>query len=348
MSADLRILEESNLVLTTPDKFDMVSRRWKQKRGKVIQELNLLVADDLHLLEDQEIGPIYEAVVSRMRFIHTQLQSPNFRICGFAASLANAKDIAEWIGASYQTLHNFSPNVRQVPLEMMINGFDVHNRNTRLQAMSRPVYQAIKNNAPPPKPVLVFVSDRKQCRLVALDLLLAAAADDQPKRFLNVRDEVLAPHLKASFIEKREALKQCLSFGVGFLHEGFSEQERKHVCNLYSAGALQVGFLVLRSVRLCYRIPPHSSRLPTPPSSPLLPTPPHSSPLLPTSPSPHLPISPPPHLPSPPPLPTSHPTSPLPPSPLPHPTSLVLRAGTEARLQGGKFSEQERKHPARG
>eukprot|EP00442_Polarella_glacialis_P040119 CAMPEP_0115164844 /NCGR_PEP_ID=MMETSP0227-20121206/73256_1 /TAXON_ID=89957 /ORGANISM="Polarella glacialis, Strain CCMP 1383" /LENGTH=54 /DNA_ID=CAMNT_0002577237 /DNA_START=54 /DNA_END=215 /DNA_ORIENTATION=+ len=54
--------------------------------------------------------------------------------------------------------------------------------------MSRPVYQSIKHYSPD-KPVIVFVPDRKQARMTAIDLLLHAASDDKPKRFLHVSEE---------------------------------------------------------------------------------------------------------------------------------------------------------------
>ncbi|CAD7931404.1 unnamed protein product [Amoebophrya sp. A25] len=238
VAADLRIIQNSNLVITTPEKFDMVSRRHKAKKGQVIQELDLLLCDELHLLEDPEAGPIYEAVVSRMRFV-TMQTGGSLRIVGFAASLANAKDVTEWIGASFATMYNFSPSVRSVPLELMIHGFDIHNRMTRLQSMSRPVYQALKSHSPN-KPCIVFVSDRKQCRVAALDLLLNAASDDTPKRFLRVKQESIEPYLKTDFVQKRDALARCLAHGVGYIHEGFSAQEIEFVCKLYRAGALQV------------------------------------------------------------------------------------------------------------
>ena len=46
-----------------------------------------------------------------MRYISVQLEAP-IRIVGLAASLANAKDVAEWIGAPAGGLFNFHPNVR--------------------------------------------------------------------------------------------------------------------------------------------------------------------------------------------------------------------------------------------
>lgn len=231
-TSDVKILEESNIVITTPEKWDLMSRRWKTRKS--VQDVRLFIADELHLL-DSDVGPTLEAVVSRMRYISVQVQQP-IRIVALAASLANAKDVGEWIGASATGLFNFSPNVRTVPLEMVIQGFDIHHRSTRLLAMSRPVYQSIKHYSPD-KPVIVFVPDRKQARMTAIDLLLHAAADDKPKRFLHVSDEAMKPHLAAS---REKSLKQTLEYGVGFLHEGFGQMERAVIERLFEAGAIQV------------------------------------------------------------------------------------------------------------
>ena len=142
-----------------------------------------------------------------------------------AASLANAKDVAEWIGAQSTGLFNFSPKVRTVPLEMIIQGFDQHHRATRLLAMSRPVYGAIKSYSPE-KPVIIFAPDRKQCRLTAVDLLLQAASDDTPNRFLKVDKKLMEPHIA---LARESALKQTLAQGVGYIHEGFTRSEREMV-----------------------------------------------------------------------------------------------------------------------
>jgi pre-mRNA-splicing helicase BRR2 len=69
--------------VTTPDKWDLISRRWRRK--KVLQQVRLVIADELQLLES-EAGPAMEVCVSRMRYISAQLQHP-IRIVGLAASL---------------------------------------------------------------------------------------------------------------------------------------------------------------------------------------------------------------------------------------------------------------------
>ena len=49
----------------------------------------------------------------------------------------------------------------------------------------------------PVKPVLVFVSSRRQTRLTALDLLAYAAADERPRQFVHMPEHELEQALAA-------------------------------------------------------------------------------------------------------------------------------------------------------
>ena len=86
--------------------------------------------------------------------------------------------MAEWIGAT--AVFNFHPSVRPVPLEIAIHGFDQFNQNQRLLAMQKQVYQNIKQQAKG-KPTIIFVSDRKQARVLGLDLVTMCFSDNDSK-----------------------------------------------------------------------------------------------------------------------------------------------------------------------
>ncbi|CBZ54476.1 RNA helicase-related protein required for pre-mRNA splicing, related [Neospora caninum Liverpool] len=246
MQQDMKLLEQSQLVLATPEKWDFVSRRWKTR--KVLQSIRLLLVDDLHLL-NSPVGSTLEICLSRTRYISAQLQRP-IRIVAMANSLANAKDVGDWLGVSSSGLFNFHPSVRTVPLEISLHGFDVYHREARLLAMSKAVYQAVKLytsnredersgslSSRKLKNVIVFCSDRRHCRLTAIDLLLQAAADDDPKKFLHVSDEVMS---KYTSVVRDKMLNETLSYGVGLLHSGLSAAEQQLVQQLHAAGAIQV------------------------------------------------------------------------------------------------------------
>jgi hypothetical protein len=96
---------QGNIVVATPEHWDMLSRRWKQR--KAVQDVPLFVVDEMHLLGGPQ-GAALEVITSRMRYISSQLERP-IRILALATSLANAKDVGEWIGASSHGLFNFPP-----------------------------------------------------------------------------------------------------------------------------------------------------------------------------------------------------------------------------------------------
>ena len=92
-------------------------------------------------------------------------------ILGLSTALANAKDLADWLGIEGQTgLYNFRPSVRPVPLEVHISGYPGKHYCPRMVSMNKPAFQAIQQHSPT-KPVLIFVSSRRQTRLTALDLI---------------------------------------------------------------------------------------------------------------------------------------------------------------------------------
>lgn len=67
-----------------------------------------------------------------MRYMSSQLPNP-VRLVGFSHSLANARDVGEWMGATGHATFNFAPGVRPVPLEIHMHGLDIHNFEARMQ-----------------------------------------------------------------------------------------------------------------------------------------------------------------------------------------------------------------------
>lgn len=56
-TSDVRLLDAHHVVLATPQQWDMISRRWKQR--KAVQAVGLFIADELQLLGGQQ-GPTLE------------------------------------------------------------------------------------------------------------------------------------------------------------------------------------------------------------------------------------------------------------------------------------------------
>ncbi|KAF9443271.1 Sec63-domain-containing protein [Macrolepiota fuliginosa MF-IS2] len=231
-SADLRLLEKADVVVCTPSQWDVLSRRWRQRKN--VQNIGLLIADEIQQVGG-EVGPTYEVVISRTRYVSFQTKVST-RIVACGVSLANAEDLGEWIGAKSHTIFNFSPNARPLNMEIHIQSFTIPHFPSLMISMSKPAYLAILEYSPT-KPILVFVPSRRQCRLTVDDLLLHCAADDDSDRFLNLEPEELQKHLDHV---NDKGLVETLKHGIGYYHEALDRQDKKIVQRLFESGAIQV------------------------------------------------------------------------------------------------------------
>lgn len=85
-----------------------------------------------------------------------------------------------------------------------------------MATMNKPAYAAIQTHSPS-KPVLIFVSSRRQTRLTALDIIAYAAADEKPRAFVHMEEAKLNQIL---LMVKDSSLRHTLQFGVGLHHAG--------------------------------------------------------------------------------------------------------------------------------
>lgn len=242
-TADLKVLDQADLVLATPAQWDVLSRQWQRRKN--VQSVQLFIADELHMLGGYG-GYVYEVVVSRMRHIALQLEN-GLRIVGLSVPLSNARDIGEWIGASKHTIYNFSPHARPVPLELHIQSYNIPHFPSLMLAMAKPAYHSILQLSPD-KPALIFVPSRKQTRSSAIDLLAACTADDNEDRFLHADVNELAPLFNR--IQER-TLAESLTHGIGYYHEALSPTDKRIVSHLFTIGAIQV---LLASRDVCWEI----------------------------------------------------------------------------------------------
>jgi len=47
-AVDLKLMEKGDIIIATPEQWDMMSRRWRQR--KIVQSIKLFIIDELHLL----------------------------------------------------------------------------------------------------------------------------------------------------------------------------------------------------------------------------------------------------------------------------------------------------------
>ncbi|ODV95077.1 hypothetical protein PACTADRAFT_44149 [Pachysolen tannophilus NRRL Y-2460] len=229
---DSKDVRNADIIITTPEKFDGISRNWQTR--VFVQKVSLVIMDEIHLLASDR-GPILEMIVSRMNYISSQTKKP-VRLLGMSTAVANAMDMAGWLGVK-EGLFNFPQSVRPVPLQMYIDGFPDNLAFCPLmKTMNKPSFMAIKKHSPT-KPVLIFVASRRQTRLTALDIIHLCGMEENPRRFLKIEEDELDIVLRSV---KDETLRLSLQFGIGLHHAGLTESDRQISHKLFESSKIQI------------------------------------------------------------------------------------------------------------
>jgi activating signal cointegrator complex subunit 3 len=258
---DQSVLEKADILVCTPEKWDLISRGWRTTGRNYISRVALLIIDEVHLL-GQDRGGVLEAIVSRTRYISsfTKQQrkekhldsnsnaddgSPSevTRIIGLSTALANPIDLADWLGVdtkghgptSMRGLYNFRPSVRPVPTIVHIQGYPGKHYCPRMATMNKPCFAAIKELSPT-KPTLIFVASRRQTRLTAFDII-SYAANENPGMFLGCSEMVAQA---AAERVTDDALRHTITFGIGLHHAGLASTDRDIVEKMFLQREIKV------------------------------------------------------------------------------------------------------------
>ncbi|KAH9778124.1 DExH-box ATP-dependent RNA helicase DExH14 [Citrus sinensis] len=190
---DLMALLSADIIISTPEKWD--------------EPYNSFAGTFVNL----------QVIVSRMRYISSQTERA-VRFIGLSTALANAGLIQF---ASFQN----DDLAREMFGLALGEGYPGKFYCPRMNSMNKPAYAAICTHSPT-KPVLIFVSSRRQTRLTALDLIQFAASDETPRQFLGMPEEDLQMVLSQVTDQN---LRQTLQFGIGLHHAGLNDKDRSLV-----------------------------------------------------------------------------------------------------------------------
>ncbi len=79
-----------DIIVTTNEKADSLLRH----RARWVSDVSLIIADEVHLLNEPERGPTLEVVLARLIQVN-----PDIQILALSATIKNAEELAEWLKA---------------------------------------------------------------------------------------------------------------------------------------------------------------------------------------------------------------------------------------------------------
>lgn len=228
--AQLASVKESDIIITTPEKWDSMTRRWHDHK-KLMEMVRLFLIDEVHMLKETR-GAVLEAVVSRMKSIGTSV-----RFVALSATIPNPEDIALWLsnndsnGLSPAKLHRFGEEFRPVKLERHVYGYPQKGNDFMFEVLLNHKLLDIISKHAQGKPTVIFSGTRKGCSSAAkiLTSALSANSANWPWR---------PPGKEYDF--KNAELALYVRKGVAFHHAGLDPSDRSLVESLFSRGEVPV------------------------------------------------------------------------------------------------------------
>ncbi|CUS11806.1 unnamed protein product [Tuber aestivum] len=229
--SQLRNVKDGDIIVTTPEKWDSMTRRWEDHR-KLLEMVRLFLIDEVHILKEDR-GATLEVVVSRMKSIGSDV-----RFIALSATVPNSADIAEWLGkcssVTQSPAHDqrFGEEFRPVKLQKFVYGYQSPGNDFVFdKKLDRALQEVIQKHSVR-KPIMVFCMTRAMCISTAKVLAQCCSTAKPADRMWS------APTIQFSFKDKDlHATGAC---GVAFHHAGLDQKDRALVERLFLEGHLSV------------------------------------------------------------------------------------------------------------
>ncbi|KAL7520340.1 hypothetical protein ACHAWX_005064 [Stephanocyclus meneghinianus] len=234
--------EAAHVLVTTPEKWDVVTR--KGGDGTLGSTCGLLIIDEVHLLADER-GAVIESVVARLhRWVESSQRQ--VRLVGLSATLPNYEDVATFLRVDKaKGLFFFGPEHRPVPLQQTFIGVTAHTKDKlrREKKMDEVCYEVVTDALRNGHQVMVFVHSRKGTGTTAKALAERAAMENELERlFIGEEGENDARTKYAERAEKsrNRELTEHFRNGMGIHHAGMLRSDRKLTEQMFNDGAIKV------------------------------------------------------------------------------------------------------------
>uniref|UniRef100_A0A2K5DRD7 Probable ATP-dependent DNA helicase HFM1 n=1 Tax=Aotus nancymaae TaxID=37293 RepID=A0A2K5DRD7_AOTNA len=240
---DLFEIQHAHIIMTTPEKWDSMTRKWRD--NSLIQLVRLFLIDEVHIVKDENRGPTLEVVVSRMKTVQSVSQTLRntstvipMRFVAVSATIPNAEDVAEWLsdGERPAVCLKMDESHRPVKLQKVVLGFPCSSNQNEFKfdlTLDYKIASVIQMYSDQ-KPTLVFCATRKGVQQAASVLVKDA------KFIMTVEQKQRLQ--KYAYSVRDSKLRDILKDGAAYHHAGMELSDRKVVEGAFSVGDLPVLF----------------------------------------------------------------------------------------------------------
>ncbi|CAA0824472.1 ATP-dependent DNA helicase MER3 homolog [Striga hermonthica] len=240
----IKNIQDADIILTTPEKFDAVTRyRIKDGGLSFFSDIALVLIDEVHLLNDPR-GAALEAIVSRIKMIarSPEMKSSSLSLIRFlavSATIPNINDLAEWLMVPTQGIKRFGEEMRPVKLTTKVFGYAAAKNDFLFEKRLQNYIYDLLMQFSGGKSALIFCSTRKGAQEAAQRLSQIAMTFGHSSPFIKSREQQERLR-EASLSCSDKQMQSYILYGVGYHNGGLSLKDRNLIEGLFLNGDLQI------------------------------------------------------------------------------------------------------------
>lgn len=218
-----------DIIVATSEKADSLLRN----RARWMEEITIVVADEIHLIDSPDRGPTLEIVLAKLMRMNPQIQ----RIA-LSATIGNADEIAKWLDAEL-VVSDWRPiELKEGVFFGNAINFITSQREVKETQREGTISLAVDTLTEGGQ-CLVFESSRKNSEALAsrIGKAILPLLSDEIKQELSA----LAVEIReSSEVEAAKKLAQCIEHGSAFHHAGLISEQRSIIENGFRRGTIKV------------------------------------------------------------------------------------------------------------
>ncbi|KNB44810.1 activating signal cointegrator 1 complex subunit 3 [Blastocystis sp. subtype 4] len=233
-------IAETQVIVTTPEKWDVITR--KGGDNSLVEKVKLLILDEVHLLASDR-GNVVESITARTLRQIESTQTP-IRLVGLSATLPNYSDVAEFLHVNMEPgkgLFYCDDSFRPVPLTQRFLGVTITNKLKAIEKMYELAYDRCCEELLNDKQAMVFVHSRKDTLTTANKLIEYATEGRKQSLFATP-----IHHPRYDYFKQRvqrshnQQLQNLFQYGLAIHHAGMRRSDRNLVEEMFAEGIVRV------------------------------------------------------------------------------------------------------------
>jgi helicase len=224
-------LERYDILIATSEKADSLLRH----RTNWLNQISIIIADEIHLINDPNRGPTLEVILALFRQIN-----PAAQIIALSATINNSLELALWLNADH-----FTSEWRPVELKegVYFDG-DVYfgdNSVLPVEKTGNAVQDLVLDILKAKGQCLIFVNTRRSAENLAEtlgDTIIQTLNDGEITELVDASEKLRTAQLEITTMISR--LKNMIKKGGAFHHAGLTNTHRKIVEENFRNGKIKV------------------------------------------------------------------------------------------------------------